>query len=204
MYIRNLSISEWENARPDTQFLGPDKSHKLGALLLTEAVFHSISNLKRPLFCLFLDARSAFHITIREIFIRKLHLLGTSGHRLKYLNNRLESRKTFLEWNHQVLGPINDELGFEQGGISSGDFYTLYNSQQLTSGQEARLGIDIGPVHVASIGQADDVVLFSHDVFALFNLLQLTLDYCSDHHVILAPEKTNLMVFHHTSLKNTS
>ena len=77
-------------------------------------------------------------------------------------------------------------------GISSGDLYTIYNSEQLTS---VNLGIDVGPVQVSSIGQADDVFLLSHDVLLLYHLLTLTLDYCKKHHVILAPEKTKLLVF---------
>ena len=60
--------------------------------------------------------------------MRKLHFIGTSGQRLLYLDNRLKSRKTYVEWDKKVLGPISDERGFEQGGISSGDLYTMYNA----------------------------------------------------------------------------
>ena len=104
-------------------------------------------------------------------------------------------RQTFIEWDHKILGPIEDELGFEQGGVSSGNLYTMYNSEQLTTAQQAHLGVDVGQVQVSAIGQADDVVLLSTDVFLLSNLLQLTLDYCEKHQVTLAPEKTKLMVF---------
>ena len=175
-YVRELSTSEWSEAQPETQFLGPNKSHELGALLLTETIHHSIKDNNKPVFCLFLDARSAFDLTIREIIIRKLHFIGTTGHRLIYLNNRLKHRKTFLEWDHRILGPINDDLGFEQGGVSSGDLYTVYNADQLTSAQEAGLGVSMGDVCVSSIGQADDVALLSSDIFSLNNLLKLTLD----------------------------
>ena len=127
--------------------------------------------------------------------IRHLYLLGTNGDSLLYIDNRLKHRKTFMEWDRKVIGPIEDELGFEQGGISSGDFYTIYNTEQLSTTHEANLGIDIGPVQVSSIGQADDVVLLSHDVLLLYHLLTLTVDYCKKHHVTLAPEKTKLLVF---------
>ena len=129
------------------------------------------------------------------IIIRKLHFIGTTGHRLIYLNNRLKYRKTFLEWDHRILGPINDELGFEQGGVPSGDLYTIYNADQLTSAQEVGLGVRLGNLCVSSIGQADDVVLISDDIFFLNNILRLTLDYCASHHVTLAPEKTKLVAF---------
>ena len=170
-------------------------SHELGALLLTETINHSIKENNKPIFCLYLDARSAFDLTIREIMVRHLYLVGTDGQQLLYIDNRLKHRRTFMEWDRKILGPINDELGFEQGGVSSGDFYTLYNSEQLTSAHEANLGVNVGPVQVSSIGQADDVVLLSDDINLLSHLLTLTLDYCEKHHVTLAPEKTKLMVF---------
>ena len=194
-YVRELSIEEWNQEKAETQFLGSNMSHELGALLLTETITHSLKVNNQPVFCLFLDARSAFDLTIREIIVRKLHLLGTSGSRLLYIDNRLKYRRTFLEWDRKVLGPIVDQRGFEQGGISSGDLYTVYNSEQLTTAQDAGLGIQVDNVEVSAIGQADDVVLLSYDLFLLKNLLQLTLDYCGKHHVTLAPEKTKLMVF---------
>ena len=200
-YIRELSHSEWTEAQADTQFLGANMSHELGALLITETISHSLSDLNLPVFCLFLDARSAFDLTVRELFVRKLHLLGTSGHRLVYIDNRLKNRKTFLEWDKSVLGPIQDELGFEQGGISSGEFYICYNNEQIQTAQDSGLGVSVGPVDVAAVGQADDVVLLSNDVHYLNFLLQLTIDYCKKYHVTLAPEKTKLVAFFKKSHK---
>ena len=194
-YVRELSISEWAEARPATQFLGSGLSHELGALLLTETINHSIKDNNSPVYALFVDARSAFDLTIREIMVRKLHFIGTNGHKLLYLDNRLKNRKTFVEWDFRILGPIKDELGFEQGGVSSGDLYTLYNADQLSVAQDSGLGVDIGVTTISSIGQADDVVLLSTDLAFLNHLLQLTLDYCDYHHVILALEKTKLMAF---------
>ena len=79
-YIRELSILDWEESRPETQFLGNNKSHELGALLLTETIFYANARLKEPVFCIFLDARAAFDLALREIIVRKLYLFGTSGH----------------------------------------------------------------------------------------------------------------------------
>ena len=85
--------------------------------------------------------------------------------------------------------------GFEQGGISSADLYTEYNVDQLSIPTHAGLGVNLEVAEISSIGQADDVVLLSTDIMLLNNLLQLTLDYCATHHVILAPEMTKLMAF---------
>lgn len=176
-------------------------SHELGALLLTETISYSINESNHPVFCLFLDARSAFDLTIRELIIRRLHIIGTTGHRLLYLDNRLKSRKTFVEWNRRILGPILDELGFEQGGVSSGDLYTVYNNEQLIAAQDSDLGVTFLDHKIGSLGQADDVVLLSQDLFFLNQLLTLTKDYCAKYHVTLAPEKTKLVAFSSTKQK---
>ena len=86
----------WNKAKSETQFLGPNLSHELGALLLTETIQHSIKENDQHVFCLFIDARSAFDLTIREIITRKLYFTGTTGHKLLFLDNRLKHRKTFI------------------------------------------------------------------------------------------------------------
>ena len=154
-------------------------SHEMGALLLSEVIHHSISIRDKPVFALFLDARSAFDRTIREILVRKLFLLGTTGNRLLYFDNRLKHRKTFCEWDHQVLGPIHDQQGVEQGGVPSGDLYTIYNNEQFDSAQESGLGVPFHDQEVAAIGQVDDCVLLADSLFSLKNILILTLDYCN-------------------------
>ena len=160
-YVRSLSINEWETAQSDVQFLGSGKSHELGALLLTEVIQHNININNKPVFSLFLDARSAYDKTIREIMVRNLFLLDTDGSRLIYLDNRLKNRKTFCEWDRKVMGPILDEQGVEQGGVPSSDLYGTYNNEQLDSAQESGLGLHYHDIHIAAVGQADDVVLVS-------------------------------------------
>ena len=36
-----------------------------------------------------------------------------------YLDKRLRNRLTYVEWDRQVMGPIQDKLGVEQGGCPS-------------------------------------------------------------------------------------
>ena len=58
--------------------------------------------------------------------------------------------------------------------------------------------MDLGaadPIIISAIGQADDVALVSNDIFALQSLVQLSLQYCTRHHVRLRADKTKLQVF---------
>ena len=63
------------------------------------------------------------------------------------------------------MGPINDEIGLEQGGKNSSEHWKTYNNEQLNVPQETDFGVILngGEVHVAAIGQADDTVFVSTD-----------------------------------------
>ena len=128
-------------------------------------------------------------------FARRLYLDVTTDQNLSFIIRRLENRITFCEWNKELMGPIIDQRGLEQGGKFSSDNYKSYNNEQLTVPQETDFGAKIGDVHVAAIGQADVCILISTDLYKLKFLLQLTLQYCEKHHVELSLGKTKLQLF---------
>ena len=193
LYVRELQLPAWNADQSDVQFLGEGSSHELAALLLTETVQSSLFSAKQPLFALFLDAKSAFDVVLRKLLVRNLYHSGTSGHSLLLINNRLKSRTTFIEWNKQLMGPIKDELGVEQGGANSGDYYKIFGKEQLTMAQSSCLGVPLGTDTISAIGDADDTVLISNCLHSLQNLLQLTLIFCSKYQVHLCIEKTKLI-----------
>ena len=107
------------------------------------------------------------------------------------------------------MGPISDKLGVEQGGCLSDRLYKLTNNVELVLTQQSTLGVvmctcnpaTVTPidrckcVHVASIGQADDVALVSNDPHRLQGLVQLAMTYASNYHITMAPEKTKLLCY---------
>ena len=198
-YIGNLSEPSWSAAKAETQFQSKGLSHEHAAILLTETVNHSLYVNKQPVFCLLLDAKSAFDRALREVLTTRMYLDGTSGHSLLYLDKRLESRETYIEWDKTLMGPIKDQQGVEQGGQNSSEQYKLYNNEQFTVAQDSNLGVSIGPVTISSIGQADDSALTSCDFHQLAFLLQLTVNYCKKYKVEMTPEKTKLLIFSPTS-----
>ena len=159
---------------------------------------HSLYVNKRPAFVLYLDAQSAFDLVVREVLINKLYHYGIQDQGLLLFNQRLKNRKTICEWSGQVMGPISDKWGLEQGGVNCSEFYKVYNNKQLTLAQDSQLGVDLGgpdPLVVSAIGQADDVALVSDSIFDLQSLLDLSLRYCKEHHVTLRADKTKLQAF---------
>ena len=194
-HIGDLFSSGWAAAQADTQFQGSDSSHELAALLVTETVQHSLFVQKEPIFLLLLDAQSAFDKILTEICIRAAFLAGSEGEGLIFLDNRLKNRQTFVEWDKCLMGPISDRLGVEQGGILSDRLYKLANNAELMVTQRSNLGVHLGPVHIASIGQADDVALVSNCPHKLHGLLTLVMEYADTHHVTMVPEKTKLLCY---------
>ena len=196
IYLGKLSKEDWRSRQAATQFQGDGMSHDMASLLLTSTIHHSL-HIKKPLFVLLLDAKSAFDLVLRKILVRRLFLDTKADQRIRYWDLRLSRRTTFCQWGSQLMGPIKDECGVEQGGPNSSDFYKIYNNEQINSAQDSGFGTTIGhsDVSVAAIGLADDTALVSQDIYVLQHLLQLTLNYCEKYQVQLSPSKTKLLIF---------
>ena len=113
---------------------------------------------------------------------------------LLYHNSRLEKRRTFPQWGTSLMGPINDRLGLEQGGVNSDRLYKLCNNDLLEA-HNLKLGANIEGVVISSIGQADDVVLVANSPLNLKCILHLTFQYFARNNVTLVPEKTKLLAW---------
>ena len=142
-YLRDLCLDGWNNEQAATQYQGNGMSHELACLLLTETIQYSNLISKRPVFALFLDAKSAFDRTVRQILIRNLFSSGTNDQRLLYFDERLKNRRTYCEFDSVMMGPIPDARGLEQGGVSSSDLYKLYNNEQAIVAQSSGLGVPV-------------------------------------------------------------
>ena len=192
-YLRELYSDCWHSRQACTQFQGPGSSHELASLLVTEVIQYSLNVSNKPVFILVLDAQSAFDRCLRQILCAELFKAGVDRSAIRYMDNRLANKKTVYEWDGVKMGPAKDVTGFEQGGMNSSDFYKLYNNEQLTVAQSSGLGVDIGSGVISAVGQADDVVLMSNDIYNLKLLTKLTEEYCSKYRVLLEPKKTKLL-----------
>ena len=144
-----------------------------------------MSRNKEPVFALFLDAKSAFDVVVRQNAMVAAYKAGTCYQGLLYLDARMASRQTFPQWGTKIMGPISDLLGLEQGAVNSDCQYKLCNNPQLKEAQASGLGVTLGDVHVAAVGQADDVVLLANSPVKLYYLLYLTPMHCQREHVQL-------------------
>ena len=124
---------------------------------------------------------------------------GTDDQRLLYIDNRLSNRRTFCEFDFQLMGPIIDTRGLEQGGVYSSDAYKIYNNEQNNFLHASSLGVRIYDQCISCISLADDNALVASSLTDLNNLLHLTVLDCKRNDVDLVPDKTNLIAFNVTS-----
>ena len=151
--VRDHSIEKWNIQQAATQYQGEGSTHELASLLITELIHHSKFASRKSIFLLFLDAKSAFDTVLVPYLVRNLHQAGTDPLSLLYINNRLSNRVTYCEFNSELAGPIHDQQGLEQGGVSSSDCYKLYNNEFLNQAHRSKLGVHMGgKLVVSSVG----------------------------------------------------
>ena len=118
-----------------------------------------------------------------------------------------------IEWDKEILGPIKDTQGVEQGGRPSDKIYRLVNNEQLITAQQSQLGVELGSVTtpdglvkqvMGAVGLADDVALLAGSLAKLQALLQLTKVYCDKFQVKLVGSKTKLIVYTNKSTEMQS
>ena len=94
-------------------------------LWLTESINFSIASNSKPAYVIYLDAKNAFDLVLREILITDLYEIGIKDQGLVLIDEKLKNRKTVCEWDRILMGPIRDDCGVEQGGINSSEYYKV-------------------------------------------------------------------------------
>ena len=102
LYIGRMYYDDWKLAQAPTQFQGEGSSHDLAALLLTEVVQHRLYRDRGPVFALFLDAKSAFDVVVRQNAMVAAYKAGTKDQGLLYLDSRMSSRRTYPQWGTTI------------------------------------------------------------------------------------------------------
>ena len=161
LWVLDHNRASWAAVRAPTQFMHPGSSHDLGSVLLTEVILHSLHISHTPLYLLLLDAKSAFDMVLADHVLNAAFLAGTQGQDLLYIAARLSSRLSFIEFNKELMGPIPDKRGVEQGGTSSMDLFQLVNNGAIIAGHHSGLGTNLPGAPTSTIGAADDIALVS-------------------------------------------
>ena len=206
LHVFNLHKQQWDDAAAPTQFMRDGYSHEVCALALTEALTHSVCNLRHPVVHTYLDTKAAFDSSLKEHVVREVFNAAgkVPSQSILYIANRLSSRKTFLKYNTTVMGPIYDSRGIEQGGISSSRLFQLTTDSTIRSLNESRLGIPIGNNTLAALALADNQVLMANSHQNSQSLIDSAVTLSANYNYQYVPTKTKILVTNPKPLKSSS
>ena len=105
--------------------------------------------------------------------------------KLLWINCYMPTDPQTIQYNDEELLNVLTEIenimdieDYDDVACMGDRLYKLANNYKLTEAQRSHLGVDLGSTLVSCIGQADDSIFFSHDIFSLQFLLLLTIEYC--------------------------
>ena len=93
-----------------------------------------------------------------------------------------------------VMGPVKDCCGVEQGGIASNHLFQLVTDPELDALNSLGLGMEVGPVSLSVMGQADDEACVSPSLSSAQSLVDAAVGLATSLNLVNNPTKTKLIV----------
>ena len=149
---------------------------------------------KRPLYLCFLDFRKAFDTVTRNILFSKLCTAGVRGKILRVIQN-LFSRNPANVLLEGFLSPeFTINRGVLQGSKLGPILFNLFINDLLVDLNHSKLGATVGPVHIAALGFADDIVLISDKPLNLQHLLNKCTSWAKKNGMAFNTSKCKVMI----------
>ena len=149
---------------------------------------------KRPLYLCFLDFRKAFDTVTRNILFGKLSKAGVRGKILRIIQNLFSNNPA----NVLVEGFLSPDFminrGVLQGSKLGPILFNLFINDLLEELNSSNLGATIGPVHIAALGFADDIVLITDKPWKLQHLLTKCSSWIKKNSMVFNTSKCKVMI----------
>ena len=147
--------------------------------------------INKCLYVYYIDFSKAFDMVNRTILFYKLISSGWRGRVIDTFRGLYGNTHFQVKRNGRLSRAVLNNLGVNQGGISSGLMYMLDLSTYLS----AEVGIAISIEIIAHTLWGDDLILFSDTPTGLQKQLNGLLKFCSNNKTIVNALKTKLMCF---------
>ena len=145
--------------------------------------------LSKRLYVNFIDFSKAFDMVNRMILFYKLISGGWKGRVIDTFRSLYGKTHFRDKRNGKLSFPVDDNLGVNQGSISSGLMFRKYMSD-LSTYLSREVRIVISNEIIAHILWADDLILFSDSSTGLQKQLNGLLKFCSKNKIIVNETKT--------------
>ena len=150
--------------------------------------------INKCLYVCYIDFSKAFDMVNRTILFYKLVSSGWRGRVIDTFRSLYGKTHFQVKRNGRLSRPIQNNLGVNQGGISSGLMFRKYMSD-LSTYLSSEVGIAIANEIIAHILWGDDLILFSDTPSGLQKQLNGLLKFCSNNKIIVNEINTKSMCF---------
>ena len=150
--------------------------------------------INKCLYVCYIDFSKAFDMVNRTILFYKLISSGWRGRVIDTFRSLYSKTNFQVKRNGRLSQAVPNNLGVNQGGISSGLMFCKYMSD-LSTYLSAEVGIAISNKIIAHILWGDDLILFSDTPTGLQKQLNGLLKFCSNNKFIVHELKTKSMCF---------
>ena len=151
--------------------------------------------IRKTLYFCFLDFRKAFDTVPRHILFYKLHKLGICGKMLRVIQNLFSSNPANVLIDEYLSPDFVINRGVLQGSKLGPILFNIFINDLLNELHSSGLGAFIGPIHIAALGFADDIVLISDDPEKLQKLINKCQYWTLKNGMSFNNSKCKVMVF---------
>ena len=142
----------------------------------------------------FLDFRKAFDTIKRNILFSKLRKAGIRGKILRVIQNLFSKNPANVVIDGFLSPDFTINRGVLQGSKLGPILFNLFINDLLEDLNHSNLGATIGPLHVAALGFADDIVLFSEKPHNLQHLLNICCSWTKKNSMAFNTSKCKVMI----------
>ena len=103
----------------------------------------------------------------------------------------------FVIWNGCKSNLFGVSNGVRQGSILSAHFFVIYIDNLLILLNNSKIGCNIFNIFINNLAYADDIILLSPSVYALQLLIDMCVEYASEHNIIFNSSKSECILFNY-------
>ena len=142
----------------------------------------------------FLDLRKAFDTVTRNLLFHKLARVGVRGKILRVIQNLFSQNKANVLVDGFLSPDFSINRGVLQGSKLGPILFNLFINDLLDELNRSDQGATIGPVHIAALGFADDIVLVSETPLKLQNLLNICHSWAQKNRMTFNTSKCKVLI----------
>jgi hypothetical protein len=148
-----------------------------------------------PVYTAFLDATKAFNRVSHFALLYKLLRRGMDTLIVLSVEHWLRHGQCRVVHDGVSSGAYAPKAGIRQGGVLSGNFYTIYIDDLINCLEEKNWGVSVSGRYFGILVYADDIVLISSMAAILQKMVNQACTYGADKSVVFNPRKSCCLYF---------